>query len=131
MKLIFVYSHCSPMSSSPMIGRTLVKGEGGSALIPKTALRVNREGVSNNQRFVSMKNYIVKITLLLPLYIKDLMVTQIYYSSWTAAAVNGGKELPILNTIALGQQNIRHQHPFQGMYLYKNVCLSRSRIRFK
>ena len=49
------------------------------------------------------------------------MVTKINYSSWTTAAVNGGKELPILNTIALGQQNIRHQHPFQGMYLNKNV----------
>ena len=112
-----------------MIGRTLVKGQGGSALIPKTVLRVNREGVPNNQRFVSMKSYIVEIPLnLLPSYMNVLMVIQIYFSSWTAAAVNGGKELPILNTIALGQQNIRHQHPFQGMYCNKNMWLSRSRI---
>ena len=45
------------MSSSPMIGRTFVKGQGGSALIPKTVLRMNREGVANNQRFVLIKNY--------------------------------------------------------------------------
>ena len=57
-----------------------------------------------------------------------LMFTKIYYSSWTTAAVNGGKELPILNTIALGQQNIRHQHPFQGMYSNENVLSSHSRI---
>ena len=54
-KLIFIYSHCSPMSSSPMIGRTFVKGQGGSALIPKTVLRMNREGVANNQGFVLTK----------------------------------------------------------------------------
>ena len=57
IKLIFIYSHCSPMSSSPMIGRTFVKGQGGSALMPKTVLRMNREGVANNQRFVLIKNY--------------------------------------------------------------------------
>ena len=60
-KLIFIYSHCSPMSSSPMIGRTFVKGQGGSALIPKTVLRMNREGVANNQGFVLLKNYILKL----------------------------------------------------------------------
>ena len=49
------------MSSSPMIGRTFVKGQGGSALIPKTVLRMNREGLPNNQRFVLTKNYISKI----------------------------------------------------------------------
>ena len=43
------------MSSSPMIGRTFVKGQGGSALIPKTVLRMNREGVANNQGFVLTK----------------------------------------------------------------------------
>ena len=48
------------MSSSPMIGRTFVKGQGGSALIPKTVLRMNREGVANNQRFVLMKHYTFK-----------------------------------------------------------------------
>ena len=60
IKYIFIYSHCSPMSSSPMIGRTFVKGQGGSALIPKTVLRMNREGVPNNQRFVLIKNYTFK-----------------------------------------------------------------------
>ena len=128
-KLIFIYSHCSPMSSSPMIGRTFVKGQGGSALIPKTVLRMNREGLPNNQRFVLTKNYILKLHSsyknLLLFYMNVLMFTKIYYSSWTTAAVNGGKELPILNTIALGQQNIRPQHPFQGMYLNKNVLSSR------
>ena len=55
---IYIYSHCSPMSSSPMIGRTFVKGQGGSALIPKTVLRMNREGVANNQGFVLTKKTI-------------------------------------------------------------------------
>ena len=78
--------------------------------------------VANNQRFVLMKHYTFKNELTSILF-ECFMVTKIYYSSWTTAAVNGGKELPILNTIALGQQNVRHQQPFQGMYLNKIVNL--------
>ena len=67
-KFIFIYSHCSPMSSSPMIGRTFVKGQGGSALIPKTVLRMSRDGVPNNQRFVLIKNYLFKNALKMCLF---------------------------------------------------------------
>ena len=36
------------------------------------------------------------------------------FSLWQNGASDGGKELPILNALVSGQQNVRLQQPFQG-----------------